>query len=210
MSIEISSRTERNLQLAIDLGERLFALVLFATFAARLSQTIDLRPYNLLVILSEGLVVYFIIIRRQAQVVTMRPLDWLAALLGTALPMLFGAGGQVFVPAVIGTSVISAGLLLAIWAKINLRKSFGIAAANRGTVIQGPYRGIRHPMYAGYIMVHTGFLLNNPIQWNVFIYVTATISQIVRILAEERVLTMDPQYADYRRHVRYRLLPGVF
>ena len=210
MSGELRPQTESRLQLAIDLSERLFVLLLFATFAVRLSHTIILRPYNLIAILSEALVAYLIIVRRPSDIVTLRPLDWVAALIGTALPMFVRAGGQSMTSPAIGTTLMSAGLLLAIWAKISLRQSFGIAAANRGPVNRGPYRCIRHPMYAGYMIVYVGFFLTNPLVWNLGAYAAAILFQIARILAEEKILNLDPQYAAYLRQVRYRLLPGVF
>jgi protein-S-isoprenylcysteine O-methyltransferase Ste14 len=210
MSAPLKQRTERSLQLAIDLGERLFVLLLFASFVVRLSHTLGLRPYNILALISEGLVAFFIVIRRGASSLTMRPLDWVVALAGTALPMLARAGGQPLFPTMIGTVLMFAGLSLAIWAKASLRQSFGIAAANRGPVGSGPYRGVRHPMYAGYIAVFFGFLFNNPLPWNFVLYAVAVVLMVGRILAEENILSRDPVYADYCAHVRYRLLPGFF
>jgi len=203
-------KVERRLQRVIDIGERLFLVFLFATFLVRLSHTILLRPYNILAIISEGLGVYFIMVRRGASAVTFRPLDWFMALMGTTLPMFARAGGEPLMPTAIGTMIMFAGLMLTIWAKASLRQSFGIAAANRGPVSEGPYRGIRHPMYAGYILVYVGFSLNNPLLWNAAIYGAGIAFQIARIMAEERILTQDPKYADYRTHVRHRLVPGVF
>jgi protein-S-isoprenylcysteine O-methyltransferase Ste14 len=102
------------------------------------------------------------------------------------------------------------GLLLAIWAKLTLRRSFGLAAANRGTVIAGPYRMVRHPMYAAYIIGDIGFFLNNPLLWNMCLYIVAILALVLRILAEEAILTADPAYHAYRGRIRYRLLPAFF
>ncbi len=209
MTTPLSPRAERSLQIAIDLGERLFVLLLFATFVVRLSHSLAIRPYNLLALLSEGLVATFILIRRNTDAVTMRPLDWVVALAGTALPMTVTPGGQPLLPPFAGTALMFAGLSLAVWAKATLRRSFGIAAANRGAVISGPYRLIRHPMYAGYFLVFAGFLINNPSIWNLAIYLLAAVCLIVRIFAEEVMLGSDPAYAAYRQRVRYRLAPGV-
>ena len=210
MTSAMDPKTERRLQRMIDISERVFLALLFLAFVVRLSHTIFLRPYNILAIISEGMGVYFIMVRRGASAVTLRPLDWFAALMGTTLPMFAQAGGQPLMPAAIGTTIMFTGLMLAIWAKASLRHSFGIAAANRGAISEGPYRGVRHPMYAGYILVYVGFSLNNPLLWNAAIYGAGIAFQIVRIMAEERVLTQDPKYADYRTHVRHRLVPGVF
>jgi protein-S-isoprenylcysteine O-methyltransferase Ste14 len=102
------------------------------------------------------------------------------------------------------------GLGVNIWAKLSLRRSFGIVAANRGVKTQGPYRLIRHPMYIGYVATQVGFVLFNPTPWNFAIYLGAWTLQVLRILAEERTLSKDAKYQAYASTVRYRLIPGVF
>jgi protein-S-isoprenylcysteine O-methyltransferase Ste14 len=34
--------------------------------------------------------------------------------------------------------------------------------------------------------------------------------QLVRMQAEERLLSRDPMYAEYAQNVRYRLVPGLY
>ena len=103
-----------------------------------------------------------------------------------------------------------AGFAAQIAAKLTLRRSFGIVAANRRIKVGGPYRIIRHPMYAGYLLTHVGFLLFNPSLWNSRIYLIGFGFQLVRILAEERVLFQDTAYRVFAAQTRYRLLRGVF
>jgi protein-S-isoprenylcysteine O-methyltransferase Ste14 len=201
---------ERFFLRVIDLGERLFLLILFASLVVRLSHSIWVRPYNVLALISEGFVAFLILVRRPAQDLSLRPLDWIVALAGTALPMLARAGGQALLPSAVGTVLMFAGLALALWAKLSLRRSFGLAAANRGAVAAGPYRLIRHPMYAGYIIIYIGFFLNNPLAWNMGLYIASVVLLVARVLAEEAVLTVDPLYRDYRGRVRFRLLPSLF
>lgn len=210
MKTQLPARTERALQIAIDIGERIFVILLFASFAVRMWHSFAPEPYNLLAVMSEGLVVVFMLIRRNPSIVTMRPVDWLIAFVGTSAPMIVSAGGHSLFPPIVGTVFMFAGLILAIVAKLTLRRSFGIAAANRSVVSAGPYRFVRHPMYAGYTLVYVGFLLNNPLVWNLEIY-SATIALFVaRIFAEETVLAADPGYASFMHKVRYRLIPGLF
>ena len=209
MSEQLSPAQEKAWQLTIDLGERLFVLIIFANFMVNLWHSLGARPYNVLVLISEGLVAFFIIIRRNAKSVTIRPLDWIVALLGTTLAMFVHAGGKPLAPEIIGTVLMFAGILLAISAKLTLRKSFGVAAANRGAIISGPYRVVRHPMYAGYVLVYAGFFLNNPSPWNCTVYFATIVLLVVRIFAEERVLDHDPAYAAYKSRVHYRLVPGL-
>jgi protein-S-isoprenylcysteine O-methyltransferase Ste14 len=102
------------------------------------------------------------------------------------------------------------GFVLQLSAKLTLRRSFGVVAANRGVKASGPYRLIRHPMYAGYALTHVGFLLAGPTLWNLAIYGTTLTIAVRRIIAEERVLRLDPVYQSLTTRVRYRLLPFVF
>ena len=49
-------------------------------------------------------------------------------------------------------SVMVSGLVLHLYGKVCLARSFGLVAANRGVQRLGPYRVIRHPIYAGYVI----------------------------------------------------------
>jgi protein-S-isoprenylcysteine O-methyltransferase Ste14 len=83
-------------------------------------------------------------------------------------------------------------------------------AANRGIVVEGPYRIVRHPIYLGYLVTHVGFLLANWNARNVALYVIEYVFQVYRIVAEERLLMEDESYRSYTGRVRYRLIPGIF
>ena len=100
--------------------------------------------------------------------------------------------------------------MLQLSAKLTLRRSFGVVAANRGVKASGPYRLVRHPMYAGYALTHVGFLLAGPTLWNLAIYGATLAIAVRRIIAEERVLRRDSAYRALADRVRYRLLPFVF
>ena len=106
--------------------------------------------------------------------------------------------------------VMVAGILLQITAKLVLGRAFGIVAANRGVKVLGPYRFVRHPMYAGYTLTHVGFLLAMPSLMNALFYATALTMQVARIFREEHVLGQDASYRTFAARVRYRLVPGVF
>jgi protein-S-isoprenylcysteine O-methyltransferase Ste14 len=95
-------------------------------------------------------------------------------------------------------------------AKLALARSFGIAPANRGVKVSGPYRLIRHPMYGGYLWVHIGLLILMPSVLNLVIYAIGWTAQIRRLLAEEALLGQDEAYRTYMQKVRWRLVPGLF
>jgi protein-S-isoprenylcysteine O-methyltransferase Ste14 len=77
-------------------------------------------------------------------------------------------------------------------------------AENQKIIASGPYRWIRHPAYAGMLLIHAGvvvFFFNGwcLLSWAAFL-VPAT---IVRILVEEKALSTIPGYARYaERHKR--------
>ena len=102
------------------------------------------------------------------------------------------------------------GLSMQVSAKIILGRGFGIIPANRGVRVLGPYRIVRHPMYAGYTLTHIGFLLANPSLSNAVVYIIAFGLQLMRIGREERVLMQDLAYVSFASRVRYRILPFVF
>ncbi|HEY2177821.1 MAG TPA: methyltransferase [Caulobacteraceae bacterium] len=206
----LPEKTERRLARLADLGERTFSVVLFTGLAVRVAEVIVQRPANAAILLSEGMVVVFMILRRRPLTVSARPLDWLAALAGTAGPMLIRPGGHMLAPPAIGLGLILTGFLLAIWGKLTLRRSFGLTAANRGLVQSGAYNVVRHPIYAGYLLTYIGFFLLNPTARNAALYGVTVGLMIIRIGAEENVLRLDPGYAAFMNRVRYRVAPGLY
>jgi protein-S-isoprenylcysteine O-methyltransferase Ste14 len=118
--------------------------------------------------------------------------------------------GRAVAPDAAGFALQLAGTVFQLYGKLALGRSFGIVAANRGIVLSGPYRLVRHPIYLGYLVTHAGFLISNMSVRNVLVYVAAYFFQIARIYAEERILSEDGGYRDYLLRVRYRLIPGIF
>ncbi len=199
--------------LALDLAERaalaLFFSAMWWSFLRSWQETGNI--INLILLVSEGSVVAFVLLRRFTDDVSLRPADWLIALFGTLAPLLVRpTEGGALAPAYICGPLMLAGMAVQIGAKLTLRRSFGVVPANRGVKVGGPYRIVRHPMYAGYFLTQIGFLLTNPSLWNALVYAIAVGLQISRILAEERLLNYDPSYRAFTAAVRYRLAPGIF
>ena len=207
------ARPSLSTSLILDLVERAAILILYAWLVARL-----LNPFGEgfqaiygLLLISEGLVIVFLLARRTATFVTHDPADWLLAIAATCGPLLVSPRlGVPWVSPAIAGAVWLAGTLLQVSAKLALGRSFGCVAAHRGLKRGGPYQWVRHPMYLGYMLSHIAFLLMNPSLGNLAIYVLCDAVQLPRILREEQLLGKDPDYQTYREQVRWRVVPGLF
>jgi protein-S-isoprenylcysteine O-methyltransferase Ste14 len=195
----------------LDLLEQVAVLALYSWLVLRLwPAEISLSNwYPLLLVLSEGLVVVLLLIRKPTNQISINGLDWAVAAGGTFAVLLVGKGGEPL-HAPLGAFLILMGLVIHVGAKLSLRRSFGVVPANRGVKVGGFYQLVRHPMYAGYMLTHIGYLFVAPSVWNVAVYAGAWAFLIARIYAEERVLSADPEYQVFKSRVRYRLIPGVF
>ena len=165
---------------------------------------------SLMWMVSEGLVVLLLVFRRDSRRLSRSPWDWLVALGGTFTVLLVRPATMSITMESVGIVLQVAGVLFAIYGKASLGRSFGLVAANRGIVSDGPYRIVRHPIYLGYLATHVGFLLTNWSPRNLALYIVTYFFQISRILSEEQILSEDPAYRVYRGRVRFRLIPGVF
>ncbi|WP_394831302.1 hypothetical protein LVJ94_32810 [Pendulispora rubella] len=198
----------------LDLAERIFVLGLYGALVVRIVESISadgLGLGNLLLLPSEGLVFFFVLLRRRTRRVSARPGDWALAMVATAAPMLVRACPErALVPEFVAAFVVMMGTLVQLHAKLVLGRSFGCVPAHRGLKEAGPYRFVRHPMYAGYMLSHLAFLSMNASAWNCALYLVCTLLQIPRLVSEERLLGLDEGYTRYRARVRYRLIPGVY
>jgi protein-S-isoprenylcysteine O-methyltransferase Ste14 len=215
--------------LVLDVIERVVVLILFLYFANRmLPQLATLITSEIaypelfwlaiaknldaaLLVISESLGVFLILTRRLARAVSKHPLDWALSLTAVNAPLLAApAAASTFVPSQIATAVMFAGMIIQISAKAALWRSYGLIPANRGVKMGGPYRFVRHPMYAGYTLIHVGFLLGFPSLQNTLLYLTTFSIEVARLMREELILNQDPRYCDYVTRVHHRLVPGVF
>lgn len=175
------------------------AILFLALALVRLDQKLGVLP--LLLAAQSGLAAYHLVFRRKASYEAhpvQQGLAWLSALVPLVLEL----------PVSPWWGLASApGLLLNLWALHCLGSSFAIAPAERGLSFCGPYRRIRHPMYAGELAALLPAVLVNLSAWNLLVFGTFVLSIIWRIQREEGLLSGYELYAQF---VPWKLIPEVW
>jgi protein-S-isoprenylcysteine O-methyltransferase Ste14 len=136
------------------------------------------------------------------------------ALLGTVMVLIIGAlpqGIALYTPPSwirglsIGLSILAFAVIIS--ALMFLRRSLSVFPEARRLVMGGPYRVVRHPLYAAEIVATVAFAIVNPTVLAVAILVPFIATQLLRSLYEERLLMRAfRQYPAYESHTR-RLIP---
>ena len=196
-----------------DLVARAIVIILFSLMSANLFSEYLRTGHvtGLMLLVSESLVVVLTIVRRRTSLVDRSADGVIATAVSLAGPPLVRAYGDSHLMPDAATAIVSAaGVMIVIVGKMALGRSFGIAPANRGVVMRGPYLLVRHPIYAGCLLTHAAFLVAHPTPWNLAVLLVADTALVVRALIEERMLGTDVKYQSYCRRVGWHLVPGVF
>lgn len=84
-------------------------------------------------------------------------------------------------------------------------------SAGQRVISTGPYRHVRHPMYAGALLLLAGTPLALGSLAALLLVIPFAVVLIVRLLDEERMLSVElAGYREYCRQVRFRLIPYVW
>lgn len=114
-------------------------------------------------------------------------------------------------PAIIIVQLLS--FCLMIWARITFKsRSFHLTAntTKGGLVTSGPYRWLRHPIYAAVIYFGWACLIAFPKIETLIAVIFITGGLFIRMLLEEKALnTTYPEYAEYSKRAK-RLFPFVY
>jgi len=110
----------------------------------------------------------------------------------------------------LGLLIAIPGMLIALMAIIFIRRSFAVLPAVRTLVDNGPYRYIRHPVYLGEMIYLFGSMLLYFNLLSILCFIAAIAFTIGRIELEERKLGKLPEYREYMKQVKYRLVPRIF
>jgi len=185
---------------------------LYALFVIRhIDAFIETRELPLLGIVAlETMVVVMFVARREASVTNLTPMALGATALGTFSTLFMVPIERSDVPGAVTVTIQLVGLAMATIAMGSLRRSFGLAPANRGVKTAGMYRYVRHPLYAAYLVTFAGYVLAYPAPRNLVVFACALAGQVLRMQLEERLLLRDQQYVDYVARTRFRIVPGLY
>ena len=180
----------------------------FFAYAHGLSFAARQRPSIAIIVVLEALFALFFLLRREADRSSSSLWDWVTAVASTVAPLMLRPGPGSDRP--VGQVIQVLGGLFAVYAVLALNRSVGVVPAHRGVKRSGPYRWVRHPLYAAYVVSCVGYLLNHTTARNVAVVATSVALWLVRIANEERFLSRYPEYAAYSERTRWRLIPFVF
>lgn len=158
----------------------------------------------LLVIIYTHVVLLFMLRRDAARVGT-----WIEGViaLGGTFAVSFLRGPELTETQLVPSLIQIVALLGWAWALFTLGRSFGVVPADRGLVSHGPYRLVRHPIYAFEALFFATYFYLSPSLYNAVILVIANLLQVVRILREEMIIE---GYGEYRAKVRWRIIPRIW
>jgi len=115
------------------------------------------------------------------------------------IAMLFHMFGSAFASWALVSNAFFAGTV-----RIQLERGHAVASS-------GPYRFVRHPGYAGWMISNVAVVVMLGSMWALIPAVIAVLALVARTALEDRMLREElPGYEEYAQRVRYRLVPGVW
>jgi protein-S-isoprenylcysteine O-methyltransferase Ste14 len=164
----------------------------------------------LLVFAVNSLFALLFVLRRRDATVSDDPRHWAATAITVLLSFCFRGGSAPVWLARATEAGQVVGLVIVLFALGSLGRSFGLVPANRGVKVAGLYRLVRHPLYAGELIVYAFFLAGNFGLTNALVLSGIVCGLCYRAITEEKFLAQCEDYQRYLYSVRHRFIPGIY
>jgi protein-S-isoprenylcysteine O-methyltransferase Ste14 len=137
----------------------------------------------------------------------------LSMLVVSSLDHRFGWSAVPAAVCVLGSVLVAVGLVTPML--VIMQNNYAAATvrveAGQPLASSGLYGLVRHPMYAGNVVMMIGIPLALGSYWGLLLVLPGVFVLALRITDEERLLVEElAGYLDYTQRVRYRLVPGVW
>jgi protein-S-isoprenylcysteine O-methyltransferase Ste14 len=149
----------------------------------------------------------------QKVIISLALLGNLALLIFCGLDHRFGWSHMPGYVPLIGALLVALGLFMNVL--VFRENSYGASnikvEESQSVISTGPYALVRHPMYAGVLVMLIGVPLALGSWWGLVVLAVTIPGLIWRILDEEKILEKDlAGYVEYEQKVRYRLVPYLW
>lgn len=113
-----------------------------------------------------------------------------------------------------GLALLVVGFVWATWSRRSLGRAWSVAVRQpEGSLNrEGPYRVMRHPIYAGAACLYVGLLLLQNNANGAFFFGAQITGFLLKAAREDRFLSLavPREYGAYKNNVRWRLFPGIW
>jgi protein-S-isoprenylcysteine O-methyltransferase Ste14 len=151
--------------------------------------------------------------RSQQIIQSLATAAFIALLLFPPLDHRFGWSTVPWPMVVAGDALVAVGFLIIFFVFRENGFASGVIEVSDGqkVVATGPYALVRHPMYAGALVMLIGVPFALGSRWGSVLVIPIALVIVWRLLDEERFLAQNLSgYSDYRNKVRHRLLPFLW
>jgi protein-S-isoprenylcysteine O-methyltransferase Ste14 len=149
----------------------------------------------------------------QRKIVLLSYLYFLTAFILPGLDVRFGWSNALPWVSIAANLLFFAGYMIFFWVLITNSFVSRVVEveSNQKVISSGPYALVRHPMYAGVIIMYLASPVALGSYWAVLPAILIIPLLIARIRNEEQVLLRDlPGYEEYTQKVRFRLIQGLW
>lgn len=155
-----------------------------------------------------------ILVRRTPSKVSLNPWSWLLTLASSCHFLLYGAflnkPAPPIAPRWFNNLTAIAGMVLLLWARVSMGLNFGFVPALRRIVTGGPFRLVRHPVYAGLSLMHVARSLDHKSMRSCAIGALGIGLWALKAVSEEAFLKEEEEYRRFMERTRWRMIPHVF